>query len=79
MKKVFSIVMVLIFALSPITVNANMNGIDVSSWQTGIDISQVDCDFVIMKATEGETYVNPDCDRVYQDCIKHGNQQVNLE
>lgn len=71
MKKIFSFVMVLLLSLSPITVNANMNGIDVSSWQTGIDISQVDCDFVIMKATEGETYVNPDCDRVYQDCIKH--------
>ena len=56
MKKIFSFVMVLLLSLSPITVNANMNGIDVSSWQTGIDISQVNCDFVIMKATEGETY-----------------------
>lgn len=45
---------------------AYMNGIDVSSWQTGINLSVVPCDFVIIKATEGTGYVNPDCDRAYQ-------------
>ena len=30
-----------------------MNGIDVASYQTGIDLSVVPCDFVIVKATEG--------------------------
>ncbi|HJB87568.1 LysM peptidoglycan-binding domain-containing protein [Mordavella massiliensis] len=44
----------------------SMNGIDISSWQTGIDLSKVPCDFVIIKATEGVTYVNPDCDRAFQ-------------
>ena len=43
-----------------------MNGIDVSSWQAGIDLSRVPCDFVICKATGGAGYVNPDCDRAYQ-------------
>ena len=33
----------------------SMNGIDISSWQTGIDLSKVPCDFVIIKATEGVT------------------------
>lgn len=41
----------------------SMNGIDISSWQSGIDLAKVPCDFVIIKATEGLTYVNPDCDR----------------
>lgn len=49
-----------------------MNGIDVSNWQHGIDISKVPCDFVISKATEGINYTNPDCDRVIQQCIHLG-------
>lgn len=44
----------------------SMNGIDVSNWQNGIDLSTVPADFVIMKATEGTGYVSPDCDRQYQ-------------
>lgn len=43
-----------------------LNGIDISSWQKGIDLSKVPCDFVIVKGTEGTNYVNPDCDRAYQ-------------
>lgn len=56
------------------TAFAKMNGIDVSSWQTGINISQVDCDFVVTKATEGTSYVNPDCDRVYQQAKSLGKE-----
>ena len=37
-----------------------LNGIDISSWQTGIDLSVVPCDFVVIKATGGIGYVNPD-------------------
>lgn len=36
-----------------------MNGIDISSWQAGIRPSQVESDFVIIKATEGTNYINP--------------------
>ncbi|HEN8406644.1 TPA: endolysin, partial [Enterococcus faecium] len=43
-----------------------MNGIDISSHQTGIDLSKVPCDFVNIKATGGTGYVNPDCDRAFQ-------------
>lgn len=43
-----------------------MNGIDISSWQTGINLAAVMADFVIIKATEGTGYVNPDCDRAFQ-------------
>lgn len=37
----------------------SMNGIDIASYQAGIDLSVVPCDFVIVKATEGTGYVNP--------------------
>ena len=42
-----------------------MNGIDIASYQTGIDLTVVPCDFVIVKATEGTGYVNPDFTRAY--------------
>lgn len=44
----------------------SMNGIDISSHQNGINLSAVPCDFVITKATQGTSYINPDCDRAYQ-------------
>lgn len=49
-----------------------MNGIDVSDWQKGINIDAVPADFVITKATQGKSYVNPDCDRVVQACKRLG-------
>lgn len=42
-----------------------LNGIDIASYQSGIDLSVVPCDFVIVKATEGTGYVNPDFTRAY--------------
>ena len=42
-----------------------MNGIDISSWQAGINLSVVPCDFVIIKATQGTGYTNPDYARAY--------------
>lgn len=49
-----------------------MQGIDIASHQTGIDLGKVPVDFVIEKATQGTGYVNPDCDRVVQQAIKLG-------
>lgn len=43
-----------------------MNGIDISGWNKGINVFAVPCDFVIVKATQGTSYTNPDCDRAYQ-------------
>lgn len=37
-----------------------MNGIDISRWQKGINLSLVPCDFVIVKATQGTSYVSPE-------------------
>lgn len=42
-----------------------LNGIDISSWQAGIDLSVVPCDFVIIKATQGTGYTNHDYARAY--------------
>lgn len=43
----------------------SLNGIDIASYQSGIDISKVPCDFAIIKATEGTGYVNPACNAQY--------------
>lgn len=49
-----------------------LKGIDISNYQAGINLSVVPCDFVICKATEGTYYVNPDCDRAYQQAKSSG-------
>lgn len=49
-----------------------LNGIDVSNWQKGIDLSKVPADFVICKATEGTYFVSSDCDRQYQQAKSTG-------
>lgn len=46
--------------------------IDVSSWQTGINVTTSGAHVVVTKATEGVGYVNPDCDRVVQDALTAG-------
>lgn len=49
-----------------------LNGIDISNWQKGIDLSVVPCDFVIVKATQGVSYVSPDFVRQYQQAEAQG-------
>lgn len=51
-----------------------MNGIDISSHQTGIDLSKINCDFVITKATEGKWYVNPDFVRSFEQGLATGKR-----
>lgn len=43
-----------------------LNGIDIASWQAGLNAGTIPADFVIVKATEGVGYVNPECDGHYQ-------------
>ena len=43
-----------------------LRGVDISSWQEGIDIAALEADFVIVKATGGADYVNP-CFRAQAD------------
>lgn len=49
-----------------------MHGIDIASWQTGIDLSKVPGDFVIAKATGGYGYKNPDFKRQIEQAISAG-------
>lgn len=49
-----------------------LKGIDISSHQGDIAISPLGVDFVICKATEGLTYVNPLCDPKIQETISLG-------
>lgn len=51
-----------------------LKGIDISKWQTGIDLSKVDCDFVIVKATEGIGYVDKSCDMLFQKALSLGKK-----
>lgn len=53
-----------------------LKGIDIASWQQGINVGAngVAADFVIIKATGGTGYVNPDCDRAFQQAIASGKK-----
>lgn len=51
-----------------------MNGIDVSNYQRGLDLSKVPCDFMICKATEGTTIVHDTCDPFVQQAIALGKK-----
>lgn len=48
----------------------SMNGIDISNYQSTLDLAKVPCDFVIAKATQGTSYVNPSCDKHVQQALK---------
>lgn len=50
----------------------SMNGIDISNWQNGINLSKVPCDFAIVKVTEGTNYISPDWKRQYKQAKASG-------
>lgn len=51
-----------------------LKGIDISKWQAGIDLSKIDTDFVICKATEGVGYTDKNCDGFYQQAKRLGKK-----
>lgn len=63
-------VVALLLTFAPCANAADM--IDVSSWQTGINVTTSGAQVVVTKATEGIGYVNSDCDRVVQDALAAG-------
>lgn len=67
---VIAAIAALLLTLAPYASAADM--IDVSSWQTGINVTTTGAQIVVSKATEGIGYVNPDCDRVVQDALAAG-------
>jgi GH25 family lysozyme M1 (1,4-beta-N-acetylmuramidase) len=52
--------------------DGGLRGIDISVYQTGIDLAAVDADFVIVKATEGRSYVSPSFQTQYADAKAAG-------
>lgn len=50
----------------------SLKGIDVASYQTGLDPAKVPCDFVIVKASQGTSYTNPDFLRMVDAVMKAG-------
>ncbi|MCV3297220.1 1,4-beta-N-acetylmuramidase, partial [Oenococcus kitaharae] len=51
-----------------------LNGFDVSSYQSGISSQQVAGDFTIIKATEGDYYTNPYMDHQWHDAQNTGKK-----
>lgn len=51
-----------------------LKGIDISYYQNGINIANLDVDFVVCKATEGVGYVDECCDKFYQQAKKVGKK-----
>lgn len=49
-----------------------LNGIDIASYQAGLDFSKVPCDFAIIKATQGTGYTNQDCVRAVEQAMSLG-------
>ena len=49
-----------------------LNGLDISNWQAGTDLSSIDFDFVIIKATQGTGYVDRSCDVFFQQALAMG-------
>lgn len=67
---VIATIAALLLTFAPTASAADM--IDVSSWQSGINVTTSGAQIVVAKATEGVGYVNPDCDRVVQDALTAG-------
>ena len=49
-------------------------GIDIASYQSNLDLYKVKADFVIVKVTEGTSYINPCCDNHVQQTIALGKK-----
>lgn len=52
-----------------------LKGIDIASYQKNLNCENIDADFVIIKATQGTSYVNPYCDMHYQQSVRAGQLQ----
>lgn len=49
-----------------------LKGLDVSHWQTGLDLGKTGLDFAIMKATDGTNFVDDQCDHFVNQAKKAG-------
>lgn len=51
-----------------------IRGIDISNWQAGLNPGTLDIDFAICKATEGTSFVDPECYKFIQDLKRNGKK-----
>lgn len=54
------------------TKGKNLNGIDIASYQGGLNTETIAADFIIVKATQGDSYINPYFKAQIDDAIKGG-------
>ena len=73
-KRFIAVCIAMLLMLTPVTVSAEMSGIDVSNWQSGININAMNVDFVIVKATEGSGYTSPSFTRQANDTLNSGKK-----
>ena len=52
----------------------SLKGIDISNHQRGLNLKNISCDFVIIKATEGKSYVDKSCDNFFQQALSLGKK-----
>ena len=73
-KKFIAVCITIILTLTPVTVSAQMNGIDISNWQSNINVTKMDVDFVVVKATEGTGYTSPSFTKQANDTLNSGKK-----
>ena len=73
-KRFIAVCIAMLLMLTPVTASAEMNGIDVSNWQSGININAMNVDFVIVKATEGSGYTSPSFTSQANDTLNSGKK-----
>ena len=73
-KLISAVFMLACIVLASTPVAADMKGVDVSSWQSNINIKNLDADFVVVKATEGTAYVSPVYRKQANDTIRSGKK-----
>lgn len=56
----------------PVNEKNHLNGIDIASYQHGINTQAIEADFIIVKATQGNYYKNPDFKRQIDGAISGG-------
>ena len=73
-KRLLTLCVAMLLMLTPLNVSAQMNGIDISNWQSDINVSAMNVDFVVVKATEGSGYTSPSFTRQANDTLNSGKK-----
>lgn len=50
----------------------SLKGVDIASYQKDMDVSKIDADFVIIKITQGDYYINPSFNKQFNQAINSG-------